>query len=167
MMIKCTDLYGNDVEIDEAYVKPSTRVYGVVTRKNNGVDELLVITIKSTGKFYLPGGGIDPGESDETALEREFLEEVGLKVTVKEKLPVEGCINFHHNTYKETWVATVRFYSCASDFDLNSDHVPDDLEAIDPAWVPVSRLSANSFQKGIGEHIMKALECHQSNHSSF
>jgi 8-oxo-dGTP pyrophosphatase MutT (NUDIX family) len=167
MEIQCVDLFGNTVYIPEELIKPSSRVYAIITRENSGDTKLLVVKIRSTGKFYLPGGGIDDGETEEQALRRELREEANLEVTVKEQLPVTGCIYFHHNTYKETWCATVKFYSCDVVNSLDSTYTPDDVEAIDPAWVSINQLSADSFQKGIGEYIMAALLYHQSKHPSF
>ncbi len=36
--------------------------------------------------YDLPGGGIDPGETPEMAVEREFIEETGLRVRVTGKV---------------------------------------------------------------------------------
>lgn len=55
-----------------------TGVYGVAISNQ----KLLVIRQKQgvhKGKFDLPGGGIDPGETIEDALQREFFEEVGMQ----------------------------------------------------------------------------------------
>lgn len=53
---------------------------GVIWRE----DKLLVIrralTIRAPGKFCFPGGGIEPGESEEAAVVRELQEEVGANV---------------------------------------------------------------------------------------
>ncbi len=42
--------------------------------------KLVVIKSKKIGEYKLPGGGIDFGESHHEALEREVLEETGLKI---------------------------------------------------------------------------------------
>jgi len=52
-------------------------VYGVVRERHN---ILVVVQAKGpyVGRFDLPGGGIEFGETIEDALHREFLEEIGM-----------------------------------------------------------------------------------------
>ena len=49
----------------------------------------------------LPGGGVDPGESPEQGVVREFGEEAGLKVAVRE--PYAMADQFFVNTEGEAW----------------------------------------------------------------
>ncbi len=62
------------------------RVCGICTRAN----ELLLIRQKGIGplgELWLPpGGGVEPGQSVPENLEREFLEETGLKVKTEQLL---------------------------------------------------------------------------------
>ncbi|MDR0200151.1 MAG: NUDIX domain-containing protein [Streptococcaceae bacterium] len=53
-----------------------TGAHGVVTR---GESDLLEVCLLQTpnGAYYLPGGEIEPGESQEEALRRELIEEIG------------------------------------------------------------------------------------------
>ena len=50
--------------------------YGVLV---DSLSRILVVETNS-GRFYLPGGGIETNETAEQALVREFVEEAGLKV---------------------------------------------------------------------------------------
>ncbi|MBS0586097.1 MAG: NUDIX domain-containing protein [Verrucomicrobia bacterium] len=77
------EAHPNDLLIADTTVKKEktitsrTGVYGVVFKD----DTLLVVKQNHgphAGKFDLPGGGIEPLETVETALRREFLEEVGM-----------------------------------------------------------------------------------------
>jgi dATP pyrophosphohydrolase len=77
------DAQPNDLLIADTTLKKEktitsrTGVYGVVFKD----DTLLVVKQNHgpyAGKFDLPGGGIKPLETIETALRREFLEEVGM-----------------------------------------------------------------------------------------
>ena len=51
--------------------------YGFLT---NGSGELLTAEGPGPGR-YLPGGGVEPGETFEAALLREFIEETGLDIS--------------------------------------------------------------------------------------
>jgi ADP-ribose pyrophosphatase YjhB (NUDIX family) len=51
---------------------------------------LLLIRRADTGRWALPGGWVDPGETAEQALAREVVEETGLTVAVREVLAVNS-----------------------------------------------------------------------------
>ena len=61
------------------------RVYGILI---NEAKEILVSDEFIRGKYYtkFPGGGLEPGEGTRDCLKREFLEEMNLKVEVKNHL---------------------------------------------------------------------------------
>lgn len=65
---------------DERLIGPSPRVYGVAIRNQQ------VLLVRASNPqdgeelWWLPGGGVDWGESIDTALEREFEEETSLVV---------------------------------------------------------------------------------------
>lgn len=52
-------------------------VYAVIEN-----DERRIAVIETIKGYFLPGGGIDPGESDVVALSREVLEETGYQVSI-------------------------------------------------------------------------------------
>ena len=53
-------------------------VYGVVLNKNGKI-----ATIKTSGGYFLPGGGIENIENHKECLEREFMEETGYEIEVE------------------------------------------------------------------------------------
>ena len=59
----------------ERILAPS--VTGIVI---NDKGEILLQRVKDDGKWYLPGGIMDPGEQPATSMAREIWEETGLKV---------------------------------------------------------------------------------------
>ncbi|WP_315906526.1 NUDIX domain-containing protein [Priestia koreensis] len=50
-------------------------VYGVIVNK-----EKKVLTVKHRGLYFLPGGGVEGGETNEQCLQREMIEEIGCEV---------------------------------------------------------------------------------------
>lgn len=83
------------------------------------------------GRYDVPGGRIDNGESLEVALSREVREETGLSVARSELLDVHDTFNEKGD---ETWHIVRLFYkvSCENnEVILSSDH--DDY-----IWIPVS-----------------------------
>lgn len=57
-------------------------VYGIVRAKNKILLCRASAQTEVEGWWWLPGGGVDFGESPTQALEREFREETGLSVTI-------------------------------------------------------------------------------------
>jgi ADP-ribose pyrophosphatase YjhB (NUDIX family) len=66
------------------------RAAGILVKEG----EILLVRHEKNGKSYwlLPGGGVDFGETVEEGLRREFLEEVGLQVTVDRLVMVHDSI---------------------------------------------------------------------------
>ncbi|MEZ6059649.1 MAG: NUDIX domain-containing protein [Planctomycetaceae bacterium] len=63
------------------YFSPVTAVGAITTDADGNVMLLIRAKDPGKGKFGLPGGFVDPGESAEDALRREVFEEVCLQVT--------------------------------------------------------------------------------------
>ena len=72
MTLDCEPQFGEPAS-GVAYIdRPG--VYALVFRDN------LLLVVEAPAGYFLPGGGIDAGESPEDALRRELLEEAGLTV---------------------------------------------------------------------------------------
>ncbi len=61
---------------------------GVAHRKNGDAIEIALIKTSSEGRWQLPKGIIDPGETPEIAALREVREEAGIDCEITEKLDV-------------------------------------------------------------------------------
>lgn len=74
----------------EAGVRPVATVGALVRRRDN---VLLVRSGKWGGRWGIPGGKIERGESAEDALRREILEETGLHVSDPQFVMVQDCVD--------------------------------------------------------------------------
>jgi len=113
-------------------------VYGIA--KNN--DDLLLCRASSQteveGWWWLPGGGVDFGESPEQALIREFMEETGLAVTVGPLLGVFSDVR--SRTRVEEDIHTVRVIYAIATF--SGTVTPEVGGTTDhAAWHPLDRLA--------------------------
>ena len=68
------------------YFSPATAVGGIIVNEQNEMVLLVRARDPGKGKFGLPGGFADAGESLETSLVREVMEETALTVTSTEYL---------------------------------------------------------------------------------
>ena len=96
--------------------------------------------------YFLPGGHVEHGESVETSLLRELMEETGAECKIKRFL---GCLEYsfepghssicHNHEYN--------FIFEAESESLKSNHKIPQLEAhIETLWMPLNKLTAIDFR---------------------
>lgn len=130
---------------------------GIVFNENN---EILIDNRKekklesADGKWELPGGKIEFGESPEEAVKREVYEETGYNVKVKQIIPYTNVSVWE---YKECMQHTIVFsYIC----ELNSNS---HTEMIDKGineykWINYSEIEKYNFLPGAKEAIESAIK---------
>lgn len=97
--IPCIDARGiehlfND---DEFVERPS--VYGICIQN----DKILLTKDIWSHKWGIPGGGIDSGETPENALEREFLEETAITISIGNKAVLTDVTYFLGDGENKPW----------------------------------------------------------------
>ena len=109
-----------------------TRVaaYGLIVRG----DEILLCRLSAVvpthqGKWTLPGGGIEFGESPEAAMVREVEEETGLVVEPGRLATVDSIVivdddGIHHHSLRVIYFATVTGGELKSELDGTTDLCP-------------------------------------------
>lgn len=63
--------------------------------------------------LFLPGGEVEPGETDEETINRELLEEFGVTVTIGEKLGSAAEYFYSHHR-KTAYYHPATFYACTN-----------------------------------------------------
>jgi 8-oxo-dGTP diphosphatase len=72
--------FGEKLAGIEYFYRPGS--YGLIIRENS----VGVVKSARSGKYFLVGGGHDPGESETAALRREAREEIGFEIEILEKI---------------------------------------------------------------------------------
>ena len=100
-------------------------------------------------KWELPGGKIEPGESPEACLHRELMEEMELRVAVKQAMPL--------STHEyPAFTVTLHPFVCeilSGEMTLNEHRAvawlkPEELPALD--WVEADRKIVAAYRRDIG-----------------
>lgn len=151
MNILFTDLYGNQLPIPADRVTFRPTAYGLIVHEGR----LLVCNTKSTGKWSLPGGGVDIGEKVVDALTREIAEECGIKVEVQKFLGFEESFFYYNPLDKASQVIAFMYLCAPRTFEL-AVLDPHELEAETPQWVSIDAVRAEDFQV-FGEGIITRL----------
>lgn len=102
--------------VNEAYAKKEYRPVVVAIIKNTAEQIIVVQSAKNREEWYLPQGGIDEGETIESALFRELHEELGL---LRNDLLFKDCLGFEDLDAEETridkrgFTRGKRYFFCA------------------------------------------------------
>ena len=102
--------------------------------------------IKSSGKIWFPGGGIDIGELRHEALLREIREETGMQNVKIGKL-ISSFDNFFYDAPRDfAMQAFLFFYECSTDeAELLPDNLVYDEEARGFRWVEIAQIGKDDL----------------------
>jgi 8-oxo-dGTP pyrophosphatase MutT (NUDIX family) len=143
---------GGTKNVSKNKLKFRPAVYAVIPRHNQ---VLLVRTIR-TKKLYLPGGGVDIGETLHDALKREVREETGIEIDVGQMVHFKEDF-FYYDPGDRAYHSLLFFFTARpKTFALaNADQI-DDGEIEKPHWAAWQNLQPNDFHSH-GEAILQIL----------
>ena len=148
--IECIGMRGGKVMVSRENISHRPSVYGIVLFEGR----ILLTVTKTTGKYWLPGGGIDIGERMQDALKREIWEECGIEIEQSKQLFCREQL-FYYEPLEKAWHVHLIFYSAKP---INIELVLNDHadESTNPQWVDIAALKSSDFQ-GFGEDIVSFL----------
>lgn len=130
----------------ESWMYRRQAAYGILIKHG----QILLMRIKSSGLFWLPGGGVDSEETLKEACHREFLEETGIAVRVGKHLggfERPFCYDPLHSDIFDVFWNEAHIFRCeADDTHLLADDEVDDLEGEKPRWYPIESITEEIFQ---------------------
>lgn len=97
------------------------------------------------GTYVVPGGGVDKGETKESALHREMLEETGIDINNAEVMPLNTASGEHEKTLRDTGervFVKMDFYNFRIDLNENAVDVVIKTEDdwYEPQWFDLKKL---------------------------
>ena len=140
--IECVTLYGERKTVSASDLILRASAYGIVIED----EKVLLTQMKSTSKYYLPGGGSRLGEKLEDALKREVMEETGLIVQIHRLIHFWEDF-FYYDPFNEAYHSLLFYYLCTPlSFNLLRNDEIYDQEAQNPQWKHISELQSENFQ---------------------
>lgn len=151
-LVACQTIYSQTKLVPAEHLIQRPSVYAIILRQKC----VLLIRSRYSHKYFLPGGGIEKGETNEAALKREVLEETGIEIEVG---PFADFVThfFYYDPLDLAIHGFLFFYTCTPlTFDLLPSEQVDDEDAEQPAWVDITNLNEEAFQSH-GQLIIKLL----------
>ncbi|MGW8184695.1 MAG: NUDIX domain-containing protein [Candidatus Moraniibacteriota bacterium] len=146
-MIEATSIYGNKIQIPKEKFQLRTSAYGIIRHEG----KILLVNTRSSGKWFFPGGEVEPGENLEDAIKREVSEETGIEIKVEKFLTFKESF-FYYDPLDKAWQNYGFFYICEpKSFHLSEENQIEFDEAEKPEWVEFSTLTEKDFQTPANE----------------
>ena len=151
-MIECKTLDGKTILVPKESLQLRVSAYAIVFHE----EQILLVITRTTGKWDLPGGGVDLGEKLAEGLNREVMEEAGIEVEIGRLIHFAEEF-FYYEPTDEAFQSYRFYYLCEP---LTTELVADDLvkddEVETPRWVSIHELQASDFQS-YGEMVMQQI----------
>lgn len=137
---------------DDGYVTPKMIVRSAVFSLIEGGPHILMVRETADGRWTLPGGWIDLGESAAYAAEREVLEETGMKVTAEKLAAVFD--KRRHDHPPAPHHAYLLFFLCR----LEGGSLTPSIETSEVGWFPADRLPELSTGRATESQIKRMFD---------
>jgi len=141
---------------DDGYVTPKMIVRAAVFSEDGEAPLILMVKEMADGRWTLPGGWIDIGESPAYAAEREVLEETGLMVTAIKLAAIFD--KRRHDHPPAPHHAYLLFFLCR----LDGGTLMPSIETSEVGWFPADRLPDLSTGRATGNQILRMFEHFQN-----
>ena len=152
-LIECRTHYGEKKLVPVSQFKFRPSAYAIILNMGN----ILLVKSRKTDKYMLPGGGIEIGDKNEVALQREVKEETGIDVSIQAFLQFTEFF-FYHDPHHAAYHGLFFYYNCVPlSLDIPKSFRVDDEEAVSPKWYPVAKLNPKDFHNN-GQLILNLIE---------
>jgi len=141
-MIEAISIFGNIIKVPKEKFTLRVSAYGVCMHEN----KILLVKVRSSGKWFFPGGGVEIGEKLEEAVIRECKEETNIDVKVNKYIDVLETY-FYYDPSDKAWQSYSFFYEVTPlNFEVNYDNQREFDETAEPQWIEISTLKKEDFQ---------------------
>jgi len=141
-----------DLKADPGYVTPKVDVRAAVFDHNR----ILLVREVADGKWALPGGWADLGESAAEIARREVLEETGYDVSVTKLLAVLDKAKHAHPP--QIWYVYKLFFRC----ELRGGAPRTSFETVEVAWFAREQLPPLSLDRNTDAQVHRMFEHHDA-----
>ena len=140
MLRTCYSYAGEPMQLprDRFILRPS--VYALIRDH----DRVLLVTNTTSQGYYLPGGGLESGESLEEALHREILEEAGITITITRLITAAEDF-FYYDPTDTAYHGLQFYYEASANSLLLSTAYQVDTGEDNPQWIAIGSVEPSSF----------------------